>query len=107
MGGRGRNSDRYYLHWGKQGKHIEGHNNYDPKRSPITISKERIQELFNQYRGTGIITYERNGVRELINFNEVIGQVKNPYNGQMEDTTWGNIIYKNDGGYHIVPNWVK
>lgn len=103
MGGRGRNTDRYYLHWGRQGKHIEGHNNFDSRRSPILISKDHIEELFNQYRGTGKILYERGGVRELVNFKEVIGQARNPFTGQMEDTTWGKIMYANDGGYHIVP----
>jgi hypothetical protein len=99
MGGRGRNSNRFYLHWGKQGKHIPGHNNYDPKRSPVISSKERLQELFEKYRGTG----ERVGNKEVVDFEEVIGQVKNPATGEIENTTWGKIHYDEDGGYHIVP----
>jgi len=100
MGGRGRNSDRYYLHWGKQGKHIIGHNNYIPGRSIITVSEEELERLFNEYRGTGI---KEGNNKEIINFNQVIGQVKNPDTGQMEDTTWGKIHYDEDGGWHIVP----
>ncbi|MFA5449109.1 MAG: polymorphic toxin type 50 domain-containing protein [Clostridia bacterium] len=105
MGGRGRNSDRYYLHWGKQGKHIVGHNNYrNDGRSIITISRERIQELFNQYRGTGV----RVGNRERhVNFEEIIGKYHNMKTGEEFDTTWGTIHYNEDVGYHIVPEIPK
>lgn len=104
MGGRGRNSDRYYLDEDSQGKHIVGHNNYRAgEKSPITISKERLQELFHQYRGIG----ERRGHTEIVNFNEVIGKYKNWQTDQWEDTTWGKIHYREDGGYHIVPSVPK
>lgn len=99
MGGRGRNVNRFYLHWGQQGKHIVGHNNYKPWKSPITISKERLQQLFNKYRGTGI----RHGDREVVNFHEVIGKIENSETGKMEETTRGTIHYRKDGGYHIIP----
>ena len=99
MGGRGRASESYYLHEGQQGKHIEGHNNYIPGRSKITIPLKRLQELFEEYSGTGI----RHGTRELVNFEEVIGIHINDITGVETETTWGTIHYKDDGGYHIVP----
>ncbi len=43
MGGRGRPSLGYYLHLGRQGKHIIGHNNYVEGRSIVTISVAKIE----------------------------------------------------------------
>ena len=100
MGGRGRNSDRYHMHEGKQGKHIPGHNNYIPGRSTITVSKEKLQQLFNEYKGTG----EKIGNKEVhVNFNETIGQYVNQETGESQATSWGTIHYDNTGGWHIVP----
>lgn len=62
-------------------------------------------ELFVKYAGTGEKEINKNGVKEKINFHEVIGQSKNPHTGQMENTTWGKIHYDSDGGYHIIPKW--
>lgn len=108
MGGRGKDSQGFHLDEGSQGKHIPGHNNWDESkgRSPITISIERLKELFDKYHGTGTIEYRGNAVREIVNFNEVIGKVKNPYTREMEFTTWGKIHYDSTGGWHIVPLFV-
>ena len=99
MGGRGRNSERYYLHWGKQGKHIPGHNNYGEGKSIITVSKEHLIELFNVFRGTG----EFHGNKEVVDFGEIIGVYIDGETGEAIETTRGTIHYKNDGGWHIVP----
>ena len=99
MGGRGRPSENYYLKMDDQGKHYPWHRNWQPDKSPITVSPERLQELFNKYHGTG----EKVGNREIVNFEEVIGQIKIYETGEMQDTIWGTIHYDEYGGYHIVP----
>lgn len=63
------------IHWDKQGKHIPGKHNYDPKRSTFTHSDP--QKLINKYAGTGRrINHHKPGVpgyKEVIDFEEVIG----------------------------------
>jgi hypothetical protein len=97
--GKAKDSMTYYLNEGKQGKHIEGHNNFIPGRSKITISLERLQELFNEYKGTGI----KDENKEVVDFKEIIGLHVNEKTGAETPTTWGTIHYDKNGGYHIVP----
>ncbi len=99
FGGRGTGSRKYYLHYGQQGKHWKWHNNYQEGKSPVAVSPQRLRDLVQKYKGSG----ERRGVREIVDFKEVIGKWFNSENGKWEDTTWGTIHWKNDGGYHVVP----
>lgn len=101
MGGRKRNSGRFYLHWGKQGKHIQGNNNFDSSKSPVTITKDEIEDLFVEYGGAGM----SGNNKVLVNFGKVIGKVKNPNTGKLVNTTWAKIHFDKKGGYHIVPKW--
>ncbi|WP_437494995.1 SpvB/TcaC N-terminal domain-containing protein [Sorangium sp. So ce1014] len=86
------------LHMGQQGKHIPGHNNYTPGRSPFTHRDP--QGLLNRFAGkgdpVGKVPRGQPGFKERVDFGEVIGQV----NGQA--TTKGIIHYSKDG-VHIVP----
>lgn len=49
------NFDNYpkTIHDGRQGKHIQGHNNYTPGRSKITITKEQLQKLIVVHSNKG------------------------------------------------------
>ena len=99
--GKAKKGQRYYLHEGRQGKHLQEHNNWEPdkNRSPITTSKQRLKELFDKYHGTG----ETDGNKEVVDFEEVIGKNVDEITGREEYTTWGKIHYGKDGAYHIVP----
>ena len=87
------------LNLDKQGKHIPGHKNYIPGRSPFT--HENPQELLNKFSGTGQqvgnVPKGQPGYRERVDFGTIIGNV----NGQ--PTTKGIIHHAKDGTAHIVP----
>jgi hypothetical protein len=86
------------LHMEQQGKHIPGHNNYTPGRSPFTHRDP--QGLLDRFAGkgdpVGKVPRGQPGSKERVDFGEVIGEV----NGQA--TTKGIIHYSKDGA-HIVP----
>ena len=88
---------------GKQDKHIKGSNNYSENKSYLTISKERAQELVNQYAGKGILEFSDSGKwnkKEIITTDEQIGFVKNK-NGEIETNSFK--IHYSKTGTHIVP----
>jgi hypothetical protein len=88
------------LETGKQGKHIPGHNNYQPGKSILTHPNP--QGLLDRYAGTGqrIVGAAGGPGKERVDFGQVIGQVN--VNGVMTNTTRGIIHYSNKGA-HIVP----
>lgn len=49
------------INQGKQDKHIIGSNNYTEGKSYLTISKEKAQELINQYAGKGTLEFSDSG----------------------------------------------
>lgn len=98
FGGRGAGSGRNYLHFGRQGKHWEWHNNFQKSKSKITIDPNKLQDLVNKYGGG-----KNHGHREFVDFGEIIGQWLNPKDGNYYDTTRGTIHWGEDGGYHVVP----
>ena len=86
------------LEIGKQGKHIPGHNNFIPGRSPLT--HKNPQSLLDNFAGkgqpVGKVPRGQPGFKERVDFGEVIGEVGgNP-------TTKG-IIHHSKNGAHIVP----
>ncbi len=90
---------------GKQGKHIQEHNNYIPGRSYLTITEKEAQQLVNRYAGTGTIQRDHNGKfanRELITTDKDIGVSINPKTGK-ETATNRFYIYYSKTGVHIVP----
>jgi hypothetical protein len=86
------------LELGSQGKHIPGHNNYIPGRSPLTHNNP--QGLLDDFAGKGQpvnnVPRGQPGFKERVDFGQVIGEV----NGK--PTTKGIIHYSKDGA-HIVP----
>ena len=82
----------------KQGKHIPGHKNFIPGRSPLTHPDP--QKLVNQFAGkgqpVGTVSRGRPGFKERIDFGEIIGEI----NGQ---PTSNGIIHYSKDGVHIVP----
>lgn len=84
---------------GKQGKHIQGHNNYQPGRSTLTISVQEAQKLVNTYSGKGEKVSEN---KERVDFGKVIGNYVDPSTGASIPTTVGMIHYSKSGT-HIVP----
>jgi hypothetical protein len=92
------------IRWDRQGKHIPGKHNYDPKRSTFTHSDP--QTLINKYAGTGRRINHHDpgtpGYKEVVDFEDVIGIWKDE-NGIVElPTTNGFITYSKEG-VHIVP----
>jgi hypothetical protein len=85
------------VHWGQQGKHVVGHNNFIPGRSVLTADAQR---LLNDYAGTGTLK----GNKELIQTNEFIGIYVPKSGGQGAMTTNFTIHYRQSGTIaHIVP----
>ena len=92
------------IHSGKQGKHIQGHNNYKEGRSYLTITEQQAQELVNQYAGTGVIIRDRNGKytgKERVTAKKQIG-VCVDLEGN-ETPTKSFVIHYAKDGVHIVP----
>jgi filamentous hemagglutinin len=98
------NDDSPRINEGQQGKHIPGHNNYDPERSELTHPDP--QGLLNRGAGTGEqvgnVPVGEPGSKERVDFGEVIGNYANPNTGEKTPTTIG-IIHYGSRGAHIVP----
>ena len=99
------------VHWGMQNKHIPGSHNFDPSRSKILVSKERLEKMIYEKCGNGQkikgnIPYS-SGFRERVDFNEIIGEyVKINKEGKVigvTPTTKG-IVHYSKKGVHIVPS---
>lgn len=93
------------IDWGKQGKHIQGHNNYIAGRSYLTISEKEIRELVERYAGTGDLRRDKNNLwtkKEFIRADKSIGVCVNQQTGEQTDTRRFSIHYANKGT-HIVP----
>ena len=87
------------LNEGKQGKHVPGHNNYEPGKSELTISMKKASDLVNKFSGKGTPVGTN---KERVDFGEVIGNYKDPITGESAPTTIG-IIHYSKTGTHIVP----
>ena len=90
------------IHEGQQGKHIPGHNNYQPEKSYLTISMKEAEKLIREKSGTGVFV-STNSNRERIDFGQVIGVFVDEKTGKATPTTKGLIHYSKKGA-HIVPS---
>jgi hypothetical protein len=81
---------------GKQGKHIPGHNNFQPGKSEFTHPDP--QGLLDEFSGKGVA----HGNKEVVDFGQEIGTHVNQ-TGERTPTTRGTIHYDSKGGAHIVP----
>lgn len=87
---------------GKQGKHIEGHPNYVPGKSKLTITMEEASELAEKFSGTGtVVGSSTSSNRERLDFGKIIGSwIDSDGN---EHLTSKGIIHHSKNGTHIVP----
>ncbi len=85
------------IRFDKQGKHLPGHNNFQPGKSEWTHPDP--QALLDTFTGAGI----RAAQRELVDFQVSVGFYVDPITGTKTPTTRGVIHYDNAGGAHIVP----
>ncbi|MEW8955597.1 polymorphic toxin type 50 domain-containing protein, partial [Clostridium sp.] len=89
---------------GKQGKHILGHNNYIEGRSYMGITTEELQQIVNEYAGTGNILRDNKGDwsnKELIEVDKTLGVTFDIEGNAME--TNKAIIHYSKKGTHVVP----
>lgn len=86
------------LHEGAQGKHVPGHNNFDPSKSTLKGGMKAAQELIDSFAGTG--TFLDNH-REVVECQKAIGEYSG-YAGKKRATSRGVIHYGKKGA-HIVP----
>ena len=90
------------IHNGAQGKHIAGHNNFDPKRSPL---KADPQELLNGvHSGKYPIIRMTTGQppKPIVNFKKPIGNYVDIKGLDHGPTNFGQISTKRLGA-HIIP----
>lgn len=96
------------IHEGQQGKHLEGHNNYDPKGTKSILTHKDPQGLVDKYAGTGIRSNKAQGnfadagYQEIIDFEEIIGYHVDEDTRVHTPTQRGKIHYSKNG-VHIVP----
>ena len=90
---------------GQQGKHVPGHNNYQPGKSELTDPNP--QGLLDQGAGKGQAIGNtpvgQAGSKERVNFGKEIGNYVDPVTGEKTPTTNG-IIHYGSRGAHIVPS---
>ncbi|AUN11214.1 hypothetical protein RSJ6_12165 [Clostridium botulinum] len=89
---------------GKQGKHILGHNNYIEGRSYMSITTEELQQIVNEYAGTGYILRDNKGEwsnKELIEVDKILGATFDIEGNAVE--TNKAIIHYSKKGTHVVP----
>lgn len=83
----------------KQGKHIPGHNNFQPGKSELTISMSEANSLVKTFseHGTAI-----GSNKERVDFGRIIGYYVDPETHKKLRTSIG-IIHYSKSGTHIVP----
>lgn len=84
------------IHPGKQGKHLPGHNNFQPGKGEWTHPDP--QGLVDRFAGRG----SRSGQREWVDTGENVGNYVDP-SGNSSPTTRMTIHYGGDGTVHVVP----
>lgn len=86
----------------KQGKHIEGHLNFQPGKSKLSVSMTEASNLTNTFSGTGAVVGDpASSNKERVNFGQNIGMYNDPILGYVP--TSNGIIHHSSKGTHIVP----
>lgn len=86
----------------KQGKHIEGHPNFQPGKSKLSVSMTEASNLTNTFSGTGAVVGDpASSNKERVNFGQNIGMYNDPILGYVP--TSNGIIHHSSKGTHIVP----
>lgn len=93
-----------FIFYEKQSRHFKDSRDYKQGKSYLTITEDRISELILQKSGTGVIHIGNNKqqIKEVIDFDEVIGVDINNKTGIETKTTRGTVHYSNTGT-HLVP----
>ncbi|MEN0056668.1 MAG: DUF6443 domain-containing protein [Mucilaginibacter sp.] len=92
--------EKPYINIAKQGKHIEGHNNYIEGKSILT---SEAQTLLDNYHSGNVRSIQRiDDVKTRVDFGEGIGYYIDPVTKIPQATTKGIIITSKTGA-HIVP----
>jgi hypothetical protein len=86
---------------GQQGKHIQGHNNYDPNRSRLTADPQELAQKAGTGRQVGNIPRGQPGFKERVDFGKVIGEYVDKAGNRIPTTK--AIIHHSKSGIHIVP----
>lgn len=90
------------LEEGKQGKHIDGHPNFQPGKSKLSVSMIEASNLTNTFSGTGAVVGDpASSNKERVNFGQNIGMYNDPILGYVP--TSNGIIHHSSKGTHIVP----
>ena len=89
------------VHEGQQGKHQEGHNNFDPDRGLLTADPDELIKEAGTGEQVGAVPVGEPGSKERIDFGQEIGVYKDPA-GHAAPTTVGIVHYSKKGA-HIVP----
>ncbi|MDX1920252.1 MAG: polymorphic toxin type 50 domain-containing protein [Candidatus Caenarcaniphilales bacterium] len=84
------------IHWGQQGKHIPGNNNYIPGRSTLTADPEYLVNGINRGVYHTVRMNERG--QSIVDFQQPIGV----HSGTGQLTKYGT-IHSGQNGIHIVP----
>ncbi len=94
----------------KQGKHVVGHRNYNPKLGeqlqPSVLKHSSPERLLQEHAGKGApkVSFKQGqGYKEVVDFKEHIGEFFDLETKQFKSTTRGTIHYDKNGGAHIVP----
>ena len=90
------------IHSGAQGKHIPGHNNFQPGKSTLTADPSELGRHAGTGQQVGKIDVGLPGSKERVNFGQQIGDYVDPASGIATPTTNG-IIHYGGKGIHIVP----
>ncbi|EKE05153.1 MAG: Hemagglutinin/adhesin repeat protein, partial [uncultured bacterium] len=97
-----KNPNNPQIEQGKQDKHIEGSNNYDPTRSTLTADPNELAQKAGTGKPINDIPLGQAGSKERVNFEKNIGNFYDRSTGQSIPTTVG-IIHYSKKGIHIVP----
>ena len=90
------------IHEGKQGKHVEGHNNYAEGKS---ILKTDAKSLLDDFHSGNVKSVRAiNNVKTQVDFGEVIGVYKSKTTPVDGIQTTNGIIHKGKRSVHIVPS---
>jgi filamentous hemagglutinin len=90
------------INMGRQGKHIPGHNNYQPGKSILRANPEELARHAGTGRSLRGIPVGQPCSRELVDFGRIIGDAVDEATGATTPTRWGVITYGKDG-IHIFP----
>lgn len=88
---------------GAQGKHVPGHNNFQPGKSELTANPAELGRQAGTGSSANGVPAGTPGARERVNFGTNIGNHVDPSTGAKNATTNG-IIHYSKRGIHIVPS---